>query len=117
VNPLPNRMDRVVATGSCSCSSVLLQLTAQQPATTLPDVQTLGPQIGARPPEFTLLDQKGQSRTLSSLMATEGTSAHFAGPLTGARTARRNWLSCSRERLSRRRAVCTPVRLRHPKAT
>jgi peroxiredoxin len=41
-----------------------------QPA--LPDVQKLGPQVGARVPEFTLLDQKGQSRTLASLMGPKG---------------------------------------------
>jgi peroxiredoxin len=38
----------------------------------LPDVQKLGPQVGTRVPDFTLLDQKGQSRTLASLMGPKG---------------------------------------------
>ena len=38
----------------------------------LPDIQKLGPQIGTRVPDFTLLDQKGQSRTLASLMGPKG---------------------------------------------
>jgi len=41
-----------------------------QPA--LPDVQTLGPQVGSRVPDFTLVDQRGQSRTLASLMGRNG---------------------------------------------
>jgi cytochrome oxidase Cu insertion factor (SCO1/SenC/PrrC family) len=46
------------------------QLTAQQPV--LPDVQTLGPQVGSQVPDFTLLDQRGQSRTLASLTGPKG---------------------------------------------
>jgi cytochrome oxidase Cu insertion factor (SCO1/SenC/PrrC family) len=47
---------------------------AQQPAPgpPLPDVHTLGPQVGDRVPDFTLLDQQGQSRTLASLMGPRG---------------------------------------------
>ena len=49
------------------------QTTAPQPAVSpLPDVLKLGPQIGARVPEFTLLDQNGQSRTLASLIGPKG---------------------------------------------
>jgi peroxiredoxin len=44
--------------------------TLQTPA--MPDVQTLGPQVGARVPEFALLDQHGQSRSLASLMGKHG---------------------------------------------
>ena len=43
---------------------------AGQPA--LPDIQTLGPQVGSRVPDFTLLDQQGRSRTLASLMGPKG---------------------------------------------
>ena len=50
--------------------SLAAQLTAQQPV--LPDVQKLGPQIGNRVPDFTLVDQKGQSRPLASLMGRKG---------------------------------------------
>jgi peroxiredoxin len=54
----------------CAFLSLVVQATAQQPV--LPDVQKLGPQVGSRVPDFTLLDQKGQSRTLASLMAPKG---------------------------------------------
>src|SRR6267143_6469458 len=50
--------------------SLAAQLTAQQPV--LPDVQKLGPQVGSRVPDFTLLDQKGRSRTLASLTGPKG---------------------------------------------
>ena len=45
---------------------------SQQQGTALPDVQKLGPQVGIRVPDFALLDQKGQSRTLASLMGPKG---------------------------------------------
>jgi peroxiredoxin len=38
----------------------------------MPDVQQLGPRIGARVPDFTLPDQHGQARTLHSLMGPKG---------------------------------------------
>jgi hypothetical protein len=38
----------------------------------LPDVETLGPQVGSRVPEFRLVDQHGQSRTLASLTGRNG---------------------------------------------
>jgi cytochrome oxidase Cu insertion factor (SCO1/SenC/PrrC family) len=74
MSPTPHRMTRMVA---CAVACALVSLvapTAQQPALqpTLPDVQKLGPQIGTRVPDFTLLDQKGQSRTLASLMGPKG---------------------------------------------
>jgi hypothetical protein len=43
---------------------------AQQPP--LPDVQNLGPQLATPVPDFTLLDQQGQARTLASLMGPKG---------------------------------------------
>jgi hypothetical protein len=43
---------------------------AQQSA--MPDVQSLGPQVGARVPDFTLADQRGKSRSLNSLMGPKG---------------------------------------------
>ncbi len=58
----------------CALFSLVVHATAQQsaPQPALPDVQKLGPQVGTRVPEFTLLDQKGQSRTLASLMGPKG---------------------------------------------
>ena len=38
----------------------------------LPDVQTRGPQVGDRVPDFTLIDQTGRSRTLTSVMGPKG---------------------------------------------
>jgi peroxiredoxin len=38
----------------------------------LPDIQKLGPQVGTRAPDFSLVDQRGQSRTLASLMGPKG---------------------------------------------
>jgi peroxiredoxin len=68
-------MSRIVG-GAIVCALIGLGMheTAQQSASqpALPDVQKLGPQVGTRVPEFTLLDQKGQSRTLASLMGPKG---------------------------------------------
>jgi hypothetical protein len=75
VSPTPNRMSSVVACAVvCALSSLVAQPTAQQSAAqpTLPDVQKLGPQVGTRVPDFALLDQMRQSRTLASLMGPNG---------------------------------------------
>jgi len=45
---------------------------AQQPARPVINVQALGPQVGARVPEFTLVDQTRARRTLRSLMGPKG---------------------------------------------
>jgi hypothetical protein len=68
-------MSRIVV-GAVICALVNLavqaaeQQTALQPV--LPDVQRLGPQVGSRVPDFRLLDQHGQQRTLASLMGPKG---------------------------------------------
>ena len=72
---MPNRISRIVLSAVvCALFSPVAQPTAQlsPPQPTLPDVQKLGPQIGTRVPDFTLLDQKGQSRTLASLTGPKG---------------------------------------------
>jgi hypothetical protein len=53
--------------------AVLLAATgrAQQPASA-PDVQTLGPQVGATVPGFSLPDHAGRPRTLQSVMGPKG---------------------------------------------
>ena len=38
----------------------------------VPDVRTLGPQIGERVPDFTLMDQHGRPRSLASLTGPQG---------------------------------------------
>jgi hypothetical protein len=64
VRPMPHRMSRIVA-GVCVLIGLAAHATAQQstPQPVLPDVQKLGPQVGTRVPDFSLLDQKGQPRT------------------------------------------------------
>ena len=73
VSPTPHRMSRIVA-AVCVLVGLAAHATAQQPTppTALPDVQKLGPQVGTRVPDFSLIDQRGQSRTLSSLMGPKG---------------------------------------------
>jgi hypothetical protein len=75
VSRLPTRRPAVVAGAVvCALLSLSVRATLQQPSPQppLPDVQKLGPQVGSRVPDFTLLDQKGQSRTLASLMGPKG---------------------------------------------
>ena len=43
-----------------------------QAAPPVVNVQALGPQVGARIPDFTLVDQSGTPRTLRSLMGPKG---------------------------------------------
>jgi len=52
--------------------SLSARASAQPSPPPLPDVQNLGPQVGTHVPDFTLLDQKGQSRTLASLIGPKG---------------------------------------------
>jgi len=44
----------------------------QAPPRPVINVQALGPQVGGRVPEFTLVDQTGATRTLRSLMGPKG---------------------------------------------
>lgn len=62
------------------CAAVLVPLRAQQaaPSAPLPDVQKLGPQVGARVPDFTLSDQSGQRRSLQSLIGPKGLMLVFS---------------------------------------
>ena len=54
-------------------AGLTLRATPQQPAPLpLPDVQTLGPQVGSKVPDFTLVDQNGQARSLTSLTGPKG---------------------------------------------
>lgn len=55
------------------CAVAGTQTAAQQTAPPpLPNIQKLGPRVGTRVPDFTLVDQKGQPRTLASLMGPKG---------------------------------------------
>jgi len=75
MSPTRHRMTgMIVCAVACALAGLAAQSTAPQSALqpTLPDVQKLGPQIGTRVPDFTLLDQKGQPRTLTSLIGPKG---------------------------------------------
>ena len=73
MSPPPHRTTSMVACAiACALVSLIAHPTAQQSQPTPPDVQKLGPQVGTRVPDFTLLDQTRQSRTLASLMGPKG---------------------------------------------
>lgn len=55
---------------------VTLQLHAQGNRVQI-DVSKLGPQVGARVPDFKLLDQAGTERTLQSIMGRRGAMLVF----------------------------------------
>jgi cytochrome oxidase Cu insertion factor (SCO1/SenC/PrrC family) len=57
--------------GLCAARIVVGQAPATASVATV-DVTKLGPQVGDRVPDFTLADQHGQTRTLSSLMGAKG---------------------------------------------
>lgn len=61
------------------CAVALLALGSSQtpPATPAVDIQTLGPQVGQRAPDFTLTDQQGTPRTLKSLLGPKGAMIVF----------------------------------------
>jgi len=72
---MQNQRSTVLVAGVvCAALGQSAGATSQQPSPQppLPDVQKLGPQVGSRVPDFRLLDQKGQSRTLPSLMGPKG---------------------------------------------
>ncbi len=50
---------------------------AQQAAPPMPDVQKLGPQVGSVVPPFSLQDQRGQTRTLTSVLGPKGAMVLF----------------------------------------
>jgi cytochrome oxidase Cu insertion factor (SCO1/SenC/PrrC family) len=59
-----------VAVASTVTTGAVAPQNASAPA--LPDVQKLGPQVGDRVPDFTLTDQRGESRSLASLIGANG---------------------------------------------
>jgi len=54
----------------------VLQVQAQGTRTRI-DVSKLGPQVGARVPDFQLIDQTGKSQTLQSIMGRRGAMLVF----------------------------------------
>ena len=65
--------DRFLAAALMTVTVVSVR--AQQPAApppAMPDVQTLGPQVGAKVPDFSLADQNGRVQTLKSILGPKG---------------------------------------------
>src|SRR5262249_62127275 len=60
----------------CVCVAILaagtMSAQTSTPAPEAVDVQKLGPQVGAKVPDFKLNDQQGQPRTLRSVMGPKG---------------------------------------------
>jgi hypothetical protein len=56
-------------------ATVLLQPVAQERSRI--DVSKLGPQVGERVPEFSLVDQTGRTRNLQSIMGSRGAMLVF----------------------------------------
>ncbi len=52
-------------------------VSAQPPRPAEVDVQTVGPQVGDRVPDFSLPDQAGRTRTLASIMGPKGAMLVF----------------------------------------
>lgn len=52
-------------------------VSAQAPRPAEVDVQTIGPQVGDRVPDFSLPDQAGRTRTLASIMGPKGAMLVF----------------------------------------
>ena len=77
---LAGRLAKKLGIGAIAVGIVLttgLQSTRAQDIA-LPDVQKLGPQTGAKVPDFTLADQHGQPRSLQSLMGPNGLMLVFS---------------------------------------
>ncbi len=67
-----------IAVGLCVWLAVAAAGRAEQPPTeTMPDVQKLGPQVGAAVPDFLLRDQNGEPHTLRSVMGPKGAMVVF----------------------------------------
>jgi len=62
----------LMATGAAPVRSVTTGVQSQANPAATPDVTKLGPQVGEKAPDFTLPDQRGQRRTLGSLMGPKG---------------------------------------------
>lgn len=68
---------RHFAIGSLMALFAILQPMAQERTRTAIDVSKLGPQVGERVPDFSLVDQTGTMRTLRSIMGPRGAMLVF----------------------------------------
>ncbi len=56
---------------------ITVGVAAQQPAPPAVDVNALGPQVGDTVPDFSAVDQSGDTRTLESIMGPNGAMLVF----------------------------------------
>lgn len=68
-------MLRSLVVGLSASLGVVLVMHAQTP---LPDVERFGPQVGERVPDFSLPDQTGRTRDLSSILGPNGAMLVFS---------------------------------------
>jgi len=62
---------------ACSLVAIGVSVFAQAPATTPIDVSKVGPRVGEQVPDFSLSDQNGTTRTLSSTLGSKGAMLVF----------------------------------------
>ena len=67
----------LLATTLAAIAPLAVEIRAQAPATVAIDVQSVGPKIGERVPQFTLRDQTGAERSLTSIMGPKGAMLVF----------------------------------------
>jgi peroxiredoxin len=68
---------RQVIVGLLFLFASMLQPMAQEQTRERVDVSKLGPQVGERAPDFTLVDQTGRTRNLQSIMGSRGAMLVF----------------------------------------
>ena len=67
------RIGLVIVTAACALGTVVLHAGDQQPSrSAIVDVETVGPRVGEAIPDFTLPDQRGQTRSMKSLLGSNG---------------------------------------------
>ena len=64
-------------TAAALLTAAVVSAASQQPAAPVRDLQTVGPQVGATIPSFTLPDQTGRARSLESVMGPKGAMLVF----------------------------------------
>jgi len=65
-------MSRLASTALFAVVAVSAAGQQSSPPPPVVDVRTIGPQVGAKVPSFTLLDQAGQAKSLEALMGPKG---------------------------------------------
>ena len=69
----PRTYMKLLVLAGAALGGLLLQAPVRVPI----DLSKVGPQVGQRVPDFSLIDQTGKTRTLESLMGPKGTMLVF----------------------------------------